>query len=333
MFRSFFLDRRWMHWSVLGSLLILSVTWYQVQLDVRVNVWFGDFYDTIQTALAEPGTITFDAFLSKLIEFASIAVIYVSVAVVLRFFIRHYVFRWRTAMNAYYMQHWGALRHIEGSAQRVQEDTMRFAKITEHLGVSFMDSIMTLIAFLPILWTLSAHVTELPWIGPVDHSLVYIAIISAACGTVLLAIVGIKLPGLEFNNQRVEAAYRKELVFGEEDADRAQPPTVKDLFAGIRQNYFRLYMHYLYFDVARVSYLQFSIVLPYIMLGPTIVGGGITLGILQQTLRAFGRVEASFQYLVNSWDTIVELLSIYKRLRAFEAQIHSGDTSVEAAAP
>jgi peptide/bleomycin uptake transporter len=38
-------------------------------------------------------------------------------------------------------------------------------------------------------------------------------------GTGLLA-VGIKLPGLEFKNQRVEAAYRKELVYGEDDEPR-----------------------------------------------------------------------------------------------------------------
>jgi len=333
MFRSFFLNRRWMHWSVLGSLLILGATWYQVQLDVQINTWFGEFYDLIQTALAEPGTVALDAYFAKLLEFGTIAAIFISIAVVLRYFIRHYVFRWRTAMNSYYMNHWGSLRHIEGAAQRVQEDTMRFARITEGLGVSFMDAIMTLIAFLPILWTLSMHVTELPWIGPVEHSLVYVAIISAACGTALLALVGIKLPGLEFNNQRVEAAFRKELVFGEEYADRADPPTVKELFSNVRYNYFRLYLHYLYFDVARFSYLQFSIVLPYIMLGPTIVGGGITLGVLQQTIRAFGRVEASFQYLVNSWDTIVELISIYKRLRAFEAQIKDGAPLPEPAAP
>ena len=57
------------------------------------------------------------------------------------------------------------------------------------------------------------------------------------------------------------------------------------------------------------------------MMGPTIVAGVITLGVLQQILRAFDRVETSFQFLVNSWGTIVELISIYKRLRAFEAQI------------
>ena len=50
-------------------------------------------------------------------------------------------------------------------------------------------------------------------------------------GTGLLALIGIKLPGIEFFNQRVEAAYRKELVLGEDDPARADPPTLIDLFA------------------------------------------------------------------------------------------------------
>ena len=47
MFRSFFANRRWLHWSILGSATILGVTWYKVQLDVKINEWFGDFYDTL----------------------------------------------------------------------------------------------------------------------------------------------------------------------------------------------------------------------------------------------------------------------------------------------
>lgn len=198
---------------------------------------------------------------------------------------------------------------------------MRFARIMEGLGVEFMRSMMTLGAFLPILWTLSEKVTELPWIGPVSHSMVWVAILSALFGTVLLAVVGFKLPGLEFQNQRVEAAYRKELVYGEDDAARAQPPTARQLFANVRTNYFRLYFHYMYFNVARIFYLQTDTIFPYVVLAPTIVAGKITLGAMNQILNAFLQVRTSFQYLVTSWTTIVELLSIYKRLRAFEAAI------------
>lgn len=323
MFKSFFLNKKWLPWSLLGTLVILSVTWYKVQLDVKINEWFGTFYNTIQEALGAPGTIEFSDFLAQCLTFVEIAGTYVVVAVLIGFFIKHYVFRWRTAMNSYYMSNWDQLRHIEGAAQRVQEDTMRFANIMESLGVAFVRSVMLLMAFLPILWGLSEHVKELPWIGHVEQALVFIAILSAAFGTVLLALVGIKLPGLEFNNQRVEAAYRKELVLGEDHLDRATPPCVKELFTNVRKNYFTLYLHYLYFDVARISYLQFTVIIPYIALGPTIVAGAITLGIMQQVIRAFGKVEESFQFLVNSWPTIVELISIYKRLKAFENEINS----------
>jgi len=332
LFRSFFATRHWLPWSYLGGAVILYSTWYKVELDVKINEWFGQFYDLIQKALSKPNTITMDEYLSQLATFGEIAGLYVFIAVMTDFLIKHYVFRWRQAMNNYYTSHWHAVRDIEGASQRIQEDTMRFARLVEGLGVSFMRSVMTLIAFLPILWTLSAQVKELPWIGPVDHSLIWVAILFALAGTVALALVGIKLPGLEFHNQRVEAAYRKELVYGEDHEDRAEANQLRVLFEDVRRNYFRLFFHYLYFDVARWSYLQFGVLVPYIALAPSIVAGAFTLGVMQQIVRAFGRVESSFQYLVNSWTTIVELMSVYKRLRAFEVQIREREAAARQAA-
>lgn len=321
MFKSFFLDKKWWSWSLLGTLLIFFVTWYQVQLDVQINEWFGDFYDTIQNALGKPGSVEASEMYLNIFTFVKVAGIYVVVAVLIGFFTRHYVFRWRTAMTDYYMSQWSGLRNIEGAAQRIQEDTMRFAGIVEGLGIAFLRAVLTLIAFLPILWGFSEQITELPIVGEVDQGLVFVAILSALFGTVLLAVVGIKLPGLEFNNQKVEAAFRKELVYGEDHEDRAAPPTIKELFSNVRKNYYRLYLHYMYFDVAKWSYLQFAVMIPYIAMTPTIVAGTITLGVLQQIIRAFGKVEDSFQILVHSWSTIIELISIYKRLSAFEKQM------------
>jgi peptide/bleomycin uptake transporter len=325
MFRSFFLARRWLPWSVLGTALILLATWYRVQLDVRINEWFGTFYDLVQNALGKPGSITLPQYWDQLKTFISIAMIYVTVAVLLDFFIKHYVFRWRQAMNDYYMRYWQKLRVVEGAAQRVQEDTMRFARIMEGLGVDLMRSLMTLAAFLPILWGLSEKVSEVPILGAIPHSLVWVSLGWAVFGTVLLAVTGILLPGLEFQNQRVEAAYRKELVYGEDDPSRATPPVAASLFQHVRRNYFRLFFHYLYFDVVKWSYLQVSVLVPLIAIGPTVVAGVITLGVMQQISRAFDKVTESFQYLVMSWSTIVELISVYKRLRAFEARIHAPD--------
>jgi peptide/bleomycin uptake transporter len=313
----------WFRWSVVASAVIVFATWFQVQVDVMINDWFGTFYDMVQQALGTPGSVTQAAFFGQLATFAGIALVAITVAVITRFLVSHYIFRWRTAMNDFYVENWQRLRHIEGASQRVQEDTMRFATVMEGLGVSLIDSLMTLIAFLPILWGLSVHVKELPIIGEIPQALVIVAIVWSIFGTGLLALAGIRLPGLEFRNQRVEAAYRKELVFGEDDAKRAQPPTLAILFADVRRNYFRIYLNYLYFNVVRYGYLQASVLVPYVALAPSIVAGGLTLGVMQQIIRAFDRVQTSFQYLVNSWTVIVELISIYKRLQAFEATLYN----------
>jgi len=329
----FFIDRnRWYGWSVCGSALILLVTYFQVQVSVWMNTWYGEFYDLIQRALAEPGTVTTSEYYADLLTAGYIIVPNVLVSVLVLFFTAHYVFRWRTAMNDFYMSHWERLRDIEGASQRVQEDTMRFAGIVEGLGSAFISSIMTLIAFLPLLYTLSQQVTELPYLGAVNGSLVYLAILSAAGGTVLLALVGWRLPGLEFNNQKVEAAYRKELVYGEDDPTRADPKSVAELFQDVRKNYFRLYFNYMYFNIFRYGYNFTAQFIPFIALGPTIVAAGFSLGVFQQIMNAFNRVENSFQFLANSWTTIVELLSIHKRLKAFERRI-TDDVRIDPAEP
>jgi peptide/bleomycin uptake transporter len=311
----------WSRWSILGSALILFTSYFQVQVSVAINDWYGPFYDLVQAALSKSAPVTLFQFYIQLATFAEIALVAVSVGVLTRFFVSHYIFRWRTAMNAYYVVHWPQLRTVEGASQRVQEDAMRFATSMEGLGVNLVDATMTLIAFLPVLVRLSSSVTELPLIGAIPYPLVVAALLWATFGTVFLALIGIRLPGLEFHNQRVEAAYRKELVFGEDDPVRAKPPSLVELYAAVRRNYFRVYLNYMYFNVARILYLQTDNIFPYIVLAPTIVAGRITLGPMNQILNAFAQVRSSFQYLVNSWPQIVELISIYKRLRAFESRI------------
>jgi peptide/bleomycin uptake transporter len=320
-FWMWFSPHPWAPWSILGSALILFSSYFTVQVTVALNSWRGPFYDMIQAALSKTRVVTLSEFYGGVLTFFSIATVAIVVAVLTSFFVSHYIFRWRTAMNAFYVANWPRLRTIEGASQRVQEDTMRFATITEQLGVNLIRAVLTLVAFLPILVKLSSSVTELPLIGAIPYSLVFAAVIWSVLGTGLLALIGIKLPGIEFFNQRVEAAYRKELVLGEDDPARADAVTLSELFINIRRNYFRLYLNYMYFNVGRYVYLQSDVMFPYLLLAPTIVAGKITLGPFQQILGAFSEVRTSFQYLITSWSTIVDLISIYKRLRAFEAAI------------
>ncbi|MBX2808966.1 MAG: peptide antibiotic transporter SbmA [Cellvibrionaceae bacterium] len=311
----------WRWWSIGVSAFILFSTYFSVQVSVALNHWRRPFGDALQAALAGDQSVSITQFYELILVFAEIAFLLVFIYVMTRFVVSHYIFRWRTAMNTYYTEQWENVRHIEGASQRVQEDTMRFATIMEDLGVSIVEAIMTLFAFLPLLWSLSQYVSELPIVGAIPYPLFFAAVFWAVFGTSLLALVGIKLPGLQFKNQRVEAAYRKELVYGEDDHTRAHPVTLVELFLNVRKNYFRLYFHYAYFNIARSLYLQADNIFVFIILVPTIFAGTITYGILSQISTAFGQVGSSFQYLVNSWTTIIELLSVRKRLVSFEAAI------------
>ena len=282
MFKSFFANRRWLHWSALGSAAILVVTWYKVQLDVRINEWFGDFYDTLQRALAEPGAVVFGDFLAKCLTFAEIAGIYITVAVLLEFFVPplRLPLADRDERLLHVLLAPGASHRGRGPARAGGHDALRPHRRGAGRRVHAIgDDPLRL----PPVALGSERARDRAALDREGRPLAGLSRDHLRRGrTVLLAVVGIKLPGLEFNNQKVEAAYRKELVYGEDHEERAEPETVAELFANVRKNYFRLYKHYLYFDIAKWSYLQFGVIVPYIMMGPTIVAGIITLGVLQQ---------------------------------------------------
>lgn len=317
-FWRFLSNNKWQKWSIWGSAFILFNIWFGVQVSVAINAWYGPFWDMIQKMLSDGGGDINDLYKGTL-TFLYIAMVAVTFAVINAFFTSHYVFRWRTAMNEYYTANWDKLRHVEGASQRIQEDTMRFATIMEDLGVELIKSVMVLIAFLPLLFQISQKVPVLPIVGEIEHSLVWAAVVWAIAGTVILMLVGQKLPGLQFNNQKVEAAYRKELVYGEDHENRADPVTLKELFSKVRVNYFRLYFHYAYFNLVAIWYKQLDILYSLVVLFPAIASGKMTLGLINQISNIFDKVRESFQYLISSWKTIIELLSIHKRLKAFES--------------
>ena len=101
MFR-FFTTRKWLLWAWLGSAIILSSLWVQVKIDVKINEWFGVFYDMIQKALATPNAITIEEYFASLLSFITLAGIYIALYVAISFFTAHFLFRWRTAMVEWY---------------------------------------------------------------------------------------------------------------------------------------------------------------------------------------------------------------------------------------
>ena len=321
MFR-FYTERKWFLWAWLGSAIILSSLWVQVKIDVKINEWFGEFYDMIQKALATPNAITIGEYWSSLFSFIYLAGIYVAIAVLVSYFTAHFLFRWRTAMVEWYHAVYDKARTIEGAAQRVQEDTIKFTRIMEGLGTSFIESIMVLVQFVPILFGLSIGI-PIFFFGDWQYGLITGAIVWSVGGTLFLIALGwlLRLVGVEYDLQKKEAAYRKILVIAEDD-DNVRPKTIDELFEDVRSIHFLSYIRYLYFIIGRIAYLQANVLSAYVFLAPAIVAGVVTLGVMQQIIRAFGRVEGSMQYLLKAWPTIIELISVYKRLREFERQIN-----------
>ncbi len=318
----FFTIKKWFFWSWLGTSAILSSLWVQVKIDVAINEWFGQFYDMIQKALATPNAVTLNEYWDSLLSFLTLAGVYVTVAVLVSYFTSHFLFRWRTAMVEWYHSVYDQARQIEGAAQRVQEDTIKFTKIMESLGTSFIEAIMVLIQFVPILLGLSAGI-PIFFFGEWQYGLVTGALLWTLGGTVFLVGLGwvLRLVGVEYDLQKKEAAYRKILVIAEDDIN-VRPKTIEELFNDVRDIHFLSYLRYLYFNIGRVAYLQANVLSAYLLLGPAIVAGAVTLGVMQQIIRAFGRVEGSMQYLLKAWPTIIELASVYKRLKEFENQIY-----------
>ena len=179
-----------------------------VQVSVVINAWYGPFYNDVQRLLM----VMVSKCLGLIWTFSGIlyhSFPYIIFVPLKLFFTSHYVFRWRNAMNDYYLEKWSQVRKVEGASQRIQEDTMRFSGIMQGLGVAMVDSIMTLISFLPVLSALSVHIEQMPLVGSIPYPLVTLAIVWSIFGTFLLILAGIKLPGLEFKNQRVEALLEK----------------------------------------------------------------------------------------------------------------------------
>ncbi|MBS4240806.1 putative transporter [Campylobacter vulpis] len=285
-------------------------------------------------SIAAKETYAMSDFYSSIAVFLCIALPYVFIATLSIYFASVYTFKWREAMTFSYLKFWKNKNdNIEGSSQRIQEDTYNFSKIVESLGLAFVKSLMILMAFIPILWALSEDVSKILFKNLSEDSifyflkdmqglLVYVALFISLGGLVVSWFVGIKLPGLEYNNQKAEAAFRKELVYAEDNRkDYAKNETMIELFTGLKFNYKRLFLHYGYFNIWLIMFEQIIVIVPFLIMGPSLFAGAISLGVVIQINNAFDQVRSSFSVFITNWTKITELRSIHKRLSEFEKNI------------
>jgi len=340
MLREFFCaEEGWQRvWAWVGLIIFIGHQAFRAFVSWRLNGWYESFYDMLQTSMVDvvqfssgedsggTGTaweVAQQRIAVQLLDFVYIvspSVLIHPLAGVLR---NWWVFQWRVALMTIYLKRYNMqLPALEGTSQRIHEDTQRFAAGVQGCVVILLHSFFTLLVFCPTLYAL-------------DPQLMYVAI-GVAFGSILIsALIGWPLVGLEVNNQKVEAELRKELVVVELQTTASSTVTsllprdgVYTRFVGVfgrlRKNYARLYVSFAVLGVWLSLYEQAMAILPYALAGPRLFVDDatqrITLGQLMKITNSFARVFDSLNVISDNWLSINEFRSTVRRLREFERE-------------
>jgi peptide/bleomycin uptake transporter len=318
MFKAFFWSKEWMWRAYGGATLLLGLLFAQVKFTVMVNEGHKRLYDVLPEA-AHHSLSDFYGAIFQILWIGGPSVLIFTIAVYLT---RKYAFWWREAVTFHYIPLW---RHvaadIEGASQRIQEDVYRGTKVMEGIGWQLASSLFILTGFVPILWELSRGV-QMPVLSAIPGSLVWVAFAVSVGGIGISWLVGSKLPALEYDNQRVEAAFRKELVYGEDDKQTyAGEAVLRHQFNAIRANSNRLFVHGAYFDLWKYAYSHTVWMIPFLVLSSGLFYSLLTFGVMMQVVDAFSRVNNSLGQFIHNWQMITEVRSIWRRLREFERNL------------
>ena len=202
---------RWPARGLLVAIIVLNLL--LVWVNVRLNTWNGDFYNSLQDK-------RFDDFKRLLLEFTGWAFLYIVVVVYQLYLTQMLQMRWRRWLTEVYMDRWLAkAAHYRLSLtdfgtdnpdQRLAEDFRSFVNDTLSLFFGLLSSTVTFISFVTILWGLSGALTLAG--VTVSGYLVWVAIAYALIGSVLAHFIGRPLVGLNFQQERYEADFRYSLV-------------------------------------------------------------------------------------------------------------------------
>ena len=330
-------DRKWA-WSLLAAVIALNLL--LVGLNVRFNFWRNDFYNAVQN-YDEPD------FWKQLAIFTGLAVLFIATAVYATYLQQMLQIRWRRWLTKQYLQDWLDAKayyrlQLTGSAtdnpdQRIQEDLNRFTDISLTLTLGLLNSIVTLFSFVAILWSLSGPITLLGITIP--GYMVWFALLYAIFGTAVTMMIGRPLIALNFMQQRYEADFRFSLVrlrenaegialYGGEERERT---IFVERFNHVVDNFWAIMRRIKAIGWWTNFYAQFAIIFPYVVVAPRYFAKAIQLGGLMQTAEAFGQVQSSLSFIVNSYtsgtganDTgIAAWRAVVQRLVGFDERVRA----------
>ena len=318
-------------WRARGLLaFVIGLNFASVYLLVRINSWYNEFYNALQQYAQE-------SFWPLVGEFTALAFLYIIIAVYAIYLRQMLQIRWRTWMPDTYLAGW--MKHqvyyrlqvlgsdTDNPDQRISEDINQFVTLTLQLLLGFLKQLTTLGAFGVVLWNLSGAFT-VP-IG--SHEFViygymfWFSLVYSVLGTIGAHLVGRRLIGLNFDQQRYEADFRFNMMRVRENSESvafyrgedAEGVGFKERFARVISNYWQLMRQTKLLNFYVNGYAQLAIIVPLVLAAPRYFGGAMALGGLMQTVSAFGRVQDALSYFVESYDTIAQLAAVIRRLSTF----------------
>ena len=303
-----------------------------VGLNVLFNSWNNAFYNALQEH-------NWNAFVYQLGYFCVLASAFILLAVYQLYLNQWLQIRWRRWLTRVYLGEWleGSVHYrmqLQGDAadnpdQRISDDIRSFIELTLNIGLQILNSTVTLISFMLILWSLS-EAAPLSLFGVnIPGYLLWAAFVYAVFGTALTHLIGRPLVALNFQQQRYEADFRFNLVRVREnseqiallDGDEAERERLLMRFGNVVGNWYALMTRQKKLTFFTASYSQAAVVFPFIMVSPAYFANKLQLGALMQTANAFGQVQGALSVFVTLYRNLAEWSAVIERLAGFEQSV------------
>jgi vitamin B12/bleomycin/antimicrobial peptide transport system ATP-binding/permease protein len=331
-------EDRWAGRCLLAAVIAIELA--LVGIDVLINHWNNRFYNALQDR-------DWDAFISELLYFCVLAAAFILLAVYQLYLNQWLQIRWRRWMTQQYLGHWlDTANHYRmqllGDAadnpdQRIAEDIFLFVDRTLMIGIGLLSSVVTLVSFVFILWTLSAA-APLVLFGTaiaIPGYLVWAALLYAVIGTGFTHLIGWPLVQLNFNQQRYEADFRFNLVRVRENAEQiallegeqAETGRLLNRFGRVVNNWHAIMTRQKRLTFFTAGYQQASVVFPYIVVSPVYFSGAMQLGGLMQTASAFNSVQNALSFFITTYRQLAEWAAVIERLAGFDIAVAKAKTA------
>lgn len=326
-------EERGMAWLLL--IAIIAINMVVVYITVRLNTWQGDFYNALQTKNVA-------IFPHLLMVFSVLVIVYILLAVYGLYLRQMLGFKWRQWLTNHYLEQWlgeNAFYRIERDRladnpdQRITDDLNAFASTTLSLSLDLLSTIVTLVSFITILWTIAGALSFSAFGTPITIPgyMVWVAALYAVVGSWLIQRFAHPLVSINYQQQRVEANFRFGLIRIRENAEQialyngvnTENAAAKSIFATIRANYWQIMKYTKRRIFVSVFYGQVAGIFPIVVASPRYFSGVYTLGVLMQISSSFGTVSDSFSWFINNYSSLVEWRATVNRLREFKRVMRS----------